>query len=97
MTSLHLITFSYKIPVLWNFTRQNKACKLLTDKKARDGGEPPQADYSLNEQKSFTAVLLRNAFVCSVCISKIKVDLDFKFLKFQYYGILPDKTRLISY
>ena len=40
-------------------------CTINHLEGARGGGEPPQADYSLKEQKSFTAVLLRNVLGCA--------------------------------
>ena len=40
-------------------------CTINRLEGACGGGEPPQADYSLKEQKSFTAVILRNVLGCA--------------------------------
>ena len=81
-------TVSYKIPVLWNFVRSNRACKLLTGKGAWDA--PPINSIEVTE-KSFVILFLRNAFIGDVQISEIKVYFSFKFLKF------ADKKILFEY
>ena len=78
-------TVSYKIPVLWNFVRSNRACKLLTGKGAWDA--PPINSIEVTE-KSFVILFLRNAFIGDVQISEIKVYFSFKFLKFADRNIL---------
>ena len=60
-----------------------KGLQVISWHGSGDDSEPPPPEPPWSNYKGFTTLHLRNAFVCDIYISEIKVDLDFKFLKFQ--------------